>query len=50
MGSRRPWIANQRSALWLGVALSVAGAAVLWDAHEHRGKRRPFALRWIPGG
>jgi len=47
--SRRPWVADRRTALWGGVALTVAGALLLWDAHERRGVERPFALRFLPG-
>ena len=45
----KPLIADQRTALWLGVAVYLAGTACLWDAHENRGRQRPFVLRWLPG-
>lgn len=48
-GRRRPLIANQRTAVWLGVALYLGGSVVLWDAYEHRSKNRPFSLRFLPG-
>lgn len=49
MAPRRAFIANQRTALYLGIGFYLAGTWCLWDAHEHRGKDRPFALRWLPG-
>jgi hypothetical protein len=33
--------------MWIGVALSVAGSLVLWDAYGRRGRKQPFALRAI---
>lgn len=33
----------------LGVALSLAGSLLLYDAYEHRNKARPFAVRFLPG-
>jgi len=47
--SRRPWVSGRPVALWGGVALTVAGALLLWDAHERRGVERPFWLRFLPG-
>lgn len=41
---------SNRAGLALGVALLIAGAWVLWDTYERRGQRRPFPLRFIPGG
>jgi hypothetical protein len=49
MARSRPFIKNQQTAFWLGIGLYLAGTWCLWDAHEHRGKNRPFALRWLPG-
>lgn len=49
MAKGKPHIANQRTAFWLGVGFYLAGTFCLWDAHEHRGKDRPFILRWLPG-
>lgn len=42
---RRPWIRDQRAAIWLGLALFVAAVIVLWDAYERRGARTPLLLR-----
>lgn len=42
-------VADHRSAVMIGVGLYLAGTLFLWDAYEHRGKGRPFALRWLPG-
>lgn len=33
-----------------GAALIVAGSWVLWQAYEGSGRRRPFALKLLPGG
>lgn len=46
----RPLIGDRRVALVAGIALVVAGAFLLTDAYEHRGRVRPFALRFLPGG
>jgi hypothetical protein len=45
----KPVFRNQRTALWAGIALYLAGSLCLYDAHERRGKDRPFSLRWLPG-
>ncbi len=34
----------------LGIILSVLGAVMLWDAYERRGRSRPFASKFLPGG
>jgi protein-tyrosine phosphatase len=47
--SRGPKIADQRTALVLGAVLLVAGTYCLYDAYDARGKRRPFALHFLPG-
>jgi hypothetical protein len=46
----KPYVRKQSHALWLGVGATIAGALLLWDGYEHRGKKRPFLLRWIPAG
>lgn len=43
--SRRPWIADKRTAILLGLGLFAAGVVVLWDAYERRGGRPPVLLR-----
>lgn len=45
---RRPWIADRNVALWTGVIATLVGALCLYDAHERRGRERPFALRFLP--
>lgn len=45
----RPMIRDQRTALMLGLALTLAGVFVLRDAYEHRGTPRPLWLSFIPG-
>jgi hypothetical protein len=45
--TRRPLIANQHADIALGVALTLAGSFLLWDAYGRRGKRKPLALRAI---
>jgi len=34
---------------WVGIGLVVAGAYVLYDAHEARGRQRPFWMRLFGG-
>lgn len=45
--SGRPFIADPRRGLWLGVALWAAGALVLWDVYERRGYKKPAPLRLL---
>lgn len=49
MSRKKPIVKNQRHALYVGIGFYLLGTLFLWDAHEHRGKDRPFALRWLPG-
>jgi hypothetical protein len=49
MASRRPVFKDQRTAFWVGIAFYLAGSLALYDAHERRGKDRPFSLRFLPG-
>lgn len=44
MGSR-PILANRDAALYLGLAAWAVSTVLLWDAWEHRGQRRPWAMR-----
>jgi hypothetical protein len=46
---RRSLIPDDRTAVVVGVGLTVAGAWVLYEAHEKRGKHRPFWLRLFGG-
>lgn len=48
--SRKPWIRNRGTALWLGYALCVGGVFVLRDAYEARNKPRPLWSMFVPGG
>lgn len=43
------WVRNRRVAVWGGIAAIVAGALLLHDAYEHRGRSRPFGLKLLPG-
>jgi hypothetical protein len=45
---RRPWIANRRTALWLGYGGLLLGAVAMYDAYENRGRQRPFASKFLP--
>lgn len=47
--SRSPLISDQRTELYAGLALTAAGAFLLWEAHEKRGVKRPFLLRFFGG-
>lgn len=49
MAGRPLHFANQRTAVWVGIAFYLAGSWCLWDAHERRGKDRPFSFRFLPG-
>lgn len=44
--ARAVLISDYRTELYLGLALTLAGGYLLWDAYEGRGRRRPFALRF----
>lgn len=48
MGSAHPLrIRDHHTAVLVGLALTAAGAWVLYDAYEGRGKRPPFYLRFL---
>jgi|GEM_PF-1795743 len=48
MGKRNPLrIRDHHTAVLLGLALTAAGAWVLYDAYEGHGKSRPFFLRFL---
>lgn len=47
--ARKPYIANRNVALWGGLAAVVVGSLMLHDAYENRGRRRPFAAKFLPG-
>jgi hypothetical protein len=49
MPRRSVLIPDQRTELYAGLALTVAGAYLLYEAHEGRGKKRPFLLRLFGG-
>jgi hypothetical protein len=49
MARRSALIPDQRTEMMAGLALTVAGAYLLWEAYEGRGKRRPFGLRLFGG-
>lgn len=40
-------IRDHQTAVLVGLALSAAGAWVLYDAYEGRGKKAPFFLRFL---
>lgn len=42
---RRPWIADQRTAITAGLVLFAAAVLILYDAYERRGARTPLILR-----
>lgn len=45
-----PMIRDFHTAQAAGVLLIVAGAWCLYDAYEGRGRKRPFAAKFLPGG
>lgn len=40
---------DRRTALIVGYGGILIGAWALWDAYERRGRRRPFATKFLPG-
>lgn len=48
--TRKVWIRNAETAAITGCVLITAGAALLWDAYEGRGRKRPFLAKFLPGG
>lgn len=42
-------LADRRTALVAGIACVALGSWLLYDAYEHRGRTRPWALRLLPG-
>lgn len=47
---RPPLIADHKTAVLVGAALTAAGAYMLWEAYEGRGRRRPWFLKWAAAG
>jgi len=47
--ARKVFVRDRQLALMLGVGMFVAGSVLIWDAYEHRGKGRPFWLKFLPG-
>lgn len=47
--TRRPVVRNREHALLCGVVAIAIGSFLLYDAYEHRGRQRPFALKFLPG-
>lgn len=45
---RRPWIANRRTALWIGYGGLLVGSLAMWDAYENRGRSRPLGAKFLP--
>lgn len=50
MPARKAVIRDRKTALWLGYGGIVLGALCLYDAYENRGRSRPFASKFLPGG
>lgn len=42
-------IRDRRLAQWGGYAAVALGSWLLWQAYEARGRRRPFAAKFLPG-
>lgn len=47
MKTARPLVRNRETALYLGIAMTLGGGLLLWDAWENRGAKRPWAMRLI---
>lgn len=51
MSPQRPGLlADRKAELALGAALLVLSSWMIYDAYEGRGRKRPFALKFLPGG
>lgn len=48
--ARKPWVKDHSTAAVGGCVLITLGALLLWDAYEGRGRKRPFAAKFLPGG
>ena len=46
----RPLVPDHRVAMALGVAFAAASVLMFHDAHEGRGRSRPWWVRLLPGG
>lgn len=46
---RGTFFRSRTTALLVGYGGIVVGACALWDAYERRGRRRPFATKFLPG-
>lgn len=44
----RPKVADRRVAQWGGIACYVLGTLLIYDAYEGRGRKRPFAAKFLP--
>lgn len=49
MASKKLLIRDQQTCTLAGLALITSGAYLLYEAHEKRGKQRPFWLRLFGG-
>jgi hypothetical protein len=47
---RTPVVPDHRVAIGLGFAAAVFAGYMFYDAHEGRGRERPWWLRFVPGG
>ncbi len=43
-------IRDYHTAVFVGLALTALGGWILYDAHEGRGRNRPFLLKWLGAG
>lgn len=48
MARGKVWIANRRTALYVGYGGILIGALALYDAYERRGRQRPLLERFLP--
>ena len=44
-----PIVRDPQAETWLALAFVAAGAYLLYDAHERRGRQRPFWMRLFGG-
>lgn len=47
---RRPLVPDHRVAFALAIAGAAFSALMFYDAHEGRGRERPWWVRLVPGG
>jgi hypothetical protein len=47
--AKKVLVRNYKTGAVIGSALVIAGAYLIHDAYDKRGRSKPFALKWLPG-